>query len=118
MVVKWLKRNDFNDTDYDEINHLMYLNNDEKLQLTKIDDQNSINQVDIYEYFKLLDMGVQATVYQKDGSCQYDLDTRVKTFAKGTMTEQVPKRNAEIQVQMKIGEIIKNEIETINIQRS
>ena len=59
MVNNWLKRNGFNEVDDDDINPLMYLTNDERLELTKIDDQNKMNEVDIYEYFKLLDIGVQ-----------------------------------------------------------
>lgn len=58
--MKWLKRNGFNDeVDDDDINPLMYLTNDERLEMTKIDDQNNIDHVDIFEYFKLLDIGVQ-----------------------------------------------------------
>lgn len=66
MVMKWLKRNGFNDeVDDDDINPLMYLTNDERLEMTKIDDQNNIDHVDIYEYFKLLDIGVQTDKQNK-----------------------------------------------------
>jgi hypothetical protein len=66
MVMKWLKRNGFNDeVDDDDINPLMYLTNDERLEMSKIDDQNNIDHVDIYEYFKLLDIGVQTDKQNK-----------------------------------------------------
>lgn len=64
--MKWLKRNGFNDeVDDDDINPLMYLTNDERLEMSKIDDQNNIDHVDIYEYFKLLDIGVQTDKQNK-----------------------------------------------------
>ena len=93
MVNNWLKRNGFNEVDDDDINPLMYLTNDERLELTKIDDQNKMNEVDIYEYFKLLDIGVQTEIDTKDSSCQYDIDTRVKTNSRGVITECLLKAN-------------------------
>lgn len=79
----------------------MYLNNDERLELTKIDDEKNINEVDIYEYFKLLDIGVQTEIDRKDSSSQYDIDTRVKTNSRGVITECLLKSNFEVQVTMR-----------------
>ena len=71
----------------------MYLTNDERLELTKIDDQKNIDEVDIYEYFKLLDIGVQTENNKKDSQCQYDIDTTVKTHSRGVITECLLKKH-------------------------
>ena len=52
-----------------------------------------INQVDIYEYFKLLDIGVQTDNETKTTACQYDIDLSTKFLTKGTVTENLYKKN-------------------------
>lgn len=71
----------------------MYLTNEEKLELTKIDDENKINNIDIYDYFKLLDQEVQTDNLRKDSSCQYDLDNRPQTQSRCVMTDCLFKYN-------------------------
>ena len=49
--------------------------------------------MDIYEYFKLLDIGIQATEQFEDISCQYDLDIKPKTHTRGVLTDTIFKKN-------------------------
>lgn len=44
------------------------------------------NQINIYDYFKLLDIGVQTDYSTKTTSSQYDSDLIVKLVTKATST--------------------------------
>jgi hypothetical protein len=57
-----------------------------------------INQVNIYEYFKLLDIGTQTNNETKDSTAQFDVDMSAKFVSKSTATENIYKKNFEIQV--------------------
>jgi len=46
----------------------------------------------------LLDIGVQTDYSTHNAACQYDLDTKPKTIGKGTITDNLYKKNFGIQI--------------------
>lgn len=63
-----------------------------------MDDDDKIKQVDIFQYFKLLDIGVQASEVMKDVSLQYGQDFILMANSVGIMTDDILRKSVEIQV--------------------
>jgi hypothetical protein len=89
IVYNWLKKNNFTSEEKS-----VFLqengNKEDRFILSELDDINEMNRVNIYDYFKLTDVAVQATVNVASvyAQCERKLYQNAEVMTKSTSTAE------------------------------